>query len=184
MCHFNILALTCYQEGNKTQGCYDFNAVSREPWYTKSDTQASLQHQRATKWNMMLERESCCSAGSETARRAALSAVSRLRVTTPSLQNFGKFKWNLWMHCFIFPVTCTQSWEQFHIDFLTSPGAFVIEEDAIHSKEIVGLSEVHHNPVGIQFCCPYKNNFKALHISALLVHSSDRHTYEHLSCAG
>lgn len=38
--------------------------------------------------------------------------------------------------------------------FLTSPGAFVIEEDAVHSKEIVGLSEVHHNPVGIQFCCP------------------------------
>lgn len=62
------------------------------------------------------------------------------------------------------------------MDFLTSPGAFVIEEDAVHCKEIVGLSEVHHNPVGIQFCCSYKNNFKALCISPLLVHSSDRHT--------
>lgn len=81
------------------------------------------------------------------------------------------------MHCFIFPVRCTQSWEQFHMDFLTSPGAFVIEEDAIHSKEIVGLSEVHHNPVGIEFCCSYKNNFEVLHISTVLVHSSDRHTH-------
>lgn len=63
------------------------------------------------------------------------------------------------------------------MDFLTSPGAFVIEEDAVHCKEIVGLSEVHHNPVGIQFCCSYKKNFKALCISSLLVHSSDRHTY-------
>lgn len=63
------------------------------------------------------------------------------------------------------------------MDFLTSPGAFVIEEDAIHSKEIVGLSEVHHNPVGIEFCCSYKNNFEVLHISTVLVHSSDRHTH-------
>lgn len=177
MCHFNILALIYYQEGKKTQVCYDVIAVSREHRYTKSDTQGSLQRQRATKWNMMLERESCCSAGPETARRAALNAVSRRRVMTPSLQNFGKSKWNLWMHCYIFLVRCMQSWEQFHMDFLTSPGAFVVEEDAVHSKEIVGLSEVHHNPVGIQFCCPYKNNFEVLRISALLVHSSDRHTY-------
>lgn len=38
---------------------------------------------------MMVERERCCSAGSETARRAILNTVSRLQIMTPSLQNFG-----------------------------------------------------------------------------------------------
>lgn len=101
-------------------------------------------------------------------------------------QHFGKFKWNLWMHCFIFPVRCTQIQEQFYMDFLTSPGTFMIEEDAIHSKEIVGLSEVHHNPVGIQFCCPYKNNLRCyihqLHLCTAQTHmQTDTGTYTHLS---
>jgi len=52
----------------------------------------------------------------------------------------------------------------------------MIEEDAVHSKKIVGLSEVHHNPVGIQFCCPYKNNLKALLIPAVLTAQTDTHT--------
>lgn len=37
--------------------------------------------------------------------------------------------------------------------FLTSPGTFMVEENPIHSKEIIGLPEVHHNPISIQFCC-------------------------------
>lgn len=105
---------------------------------------------------------------------------------TPSPQHFGKFKWNLRMHCFIFPVRCTQIQEQFYMDFLTSPGTFMIEENAIHSKEIVGLSEVHHNPVGIQFCCPYKNNLRRyihlLHLCTAQTHTqTDTDTYAHLS---
>lgn len=62
------------------------------------------------------------------------------------------------MHCIIFPIRYAQTQEQLYTDFLTSPGTFMIEENAIHSKEIVGFSEVHHNPVGIQFCCTCKNN--------------------------
>lgn len=80
------------------------------------------------------------------------------------------------MHCSIFLIRYMQSWKQFHIDFLTSSGALVIEEDAIHSKEIVGFPEVHHNPVGIQFCCPCKSNFEALLYKCLALHSSDTHT--------
>lgn len=102
---------------------------------------------------------------------------SRRHGMTPSVQKLGQFTWNLWMPSFIFPDRCMQNCEQFHANFLTSPGAFMVEEDAVHSKEIVGLSEVHHNPVGIQLCCPYKHNLKTSQLPALLVHSSDRHTY-------
>lgn len=118
---------------------------------------------------------------SETASRAALNAMSRLQVMTPSLQNSGKFKWDLWMHCSIFPIRYTQSWKRFHMDFLTSSGALMIEEDAVHSKEIVGFSEVHHNPVGIQFCCPCKNNFEALLYKCLAHTSIQTHTHTHKS---
>lgn len=33
---------------------------------------------------------------------------------------------------------------------LTSPRALVVKEDPIDRKHVVGLSEVHHNPVGVQ----------------------------------
>lgn len=105
----------------------------------------------------------------------------REQVMTPLIQNPGKFKWNLCMPCFIFPDRCMQSFEQFQVNFLTSPGAFVVEEDAVHSKEIVGLSEVHHNPVGIQFCCPYKHNFKILQLSALLRQLRQTHIHTALA---
>ena len=32
----------------------------------------------------------------------------------------------------------------------TSPGALVVEEDSVDGKHVVGLAEVHHDPVGIQ----------------------------------
>lgn len=99
-----------------------------------------------------------------------------LQVMTPSLQNSGKFKWNLWMYCSVFLIRYLQSWKQFHKDFLTSSGALMIEEDAIDSKEIVGFPEVHHNPVGIKFCCPCKNNFEVL-LYRCLAHTQFRHTH-------
>ena len=55
---------------------------SPEHPYTKPGTPVSLQPQRATKWKVMLGRESCCPAGSEPARRAASNTASSLRVTT------------------------------------------------------------------------------------------------------
>lgn len=33
---------------------------------------------------------------------------------------------------------------------LTSPRALVVEEDPVDSEQVVGLSEVHHDPVGIE----------------------------------
>lgn len=136
---------------------------------------------------MVLEGENCYTADSETATSTTLNTVCWLpQAKHRQAQHFGKFKWNLWMHCFIFPVRCTQIQEQFYMDFLTSPGTFMIEEDAIHSKEIVGLSEVHHNPVGIQFCCPYKNNWRRyIHLLHLCTHTyRHRHIYTFLFHAG
>lgn len=86
------------------------------------------------------------------------------------------------MHCSIFPTRYTQGWNQFHTAFLTSSGALMIEEDAIHSKEIVGFSEIHHNPVGIEFCCPCKKILKCYCMKAWLIDRSD--THKSLSHAG
>lgn len=33
---------------------------------------------------------------------------------------------------------------------LTSSGALVVKEDPVDSEHVVGLSEVHHDPVGIE----------------------------------
>lgn len=34
--------------------------------------------------------------------------------------------------------------------WLTSSWALMVEEDPVDSEHVVGLSEVHHNPVGVQ----------------------------------
>lgn len=177
MCRFNILSLTYYQGGKKTQGCYDVIAVSWEHWYTKSDTQASLWHQSATKCNMMLERESCWSPGSGTARRAALNATSRLRVTTPSLQNFGKLEWNLWMHCFVFLVRCMQSWEQFYTDFSNLSWGFRDWRGSRSQQR--DCRPLWSSPQSSRHTVllPLKSNFKALYRSALPIHSSETHVH-------
>lgn len=41
----------------------------------------------------------------------------------------------------------------------TSPGALVIEEDAVDREEVVGLPEVHHDPVGVELRRPCRNLF-------------------------
>lgn len=35
---------------------------------------------------------------------------------------------------------------------LTSPRALVVEEDPVDGEHVVGLSEVHHDPVGVELC--------------------------------
>lgn len=39
------------------------------------------------------------------------------------------------------------------LHLLTSPWALVVEENAVDGEEIIGLSEVHHDPVGIELGC-------------------------------
>ena len=36
----------------------------------------------------------------------------------------------------------------------TSPGALVVEEDAVHCEQVVRLPEVHHDPVRVELRCP------------------------------
>lgn len=91
MCNFNILTFTYYQEGHKIR--YTNFPLVFMSYKMEYD---------ARKGKLLF-------LSSETARRAASNATSRLQVMTLSLQNSGKFKWNLCMYCSIFPIRYTQT---------------------------------------------------------------------------
>lgn len=135
----------------------------------------------------MLESENCYTADSETATSATLNTVCWLpQVKHPHYSILASLNETCGCIASFFLSDAHKFRNSFYMDFLTSPGTFMIEENAIHSKEIVGLSEVHHNPVGIQFCCPYKNNLRRyihlLHLCTAQTHiQTDTDTYAHLS---
>lgn len=74
MCHFNIFAFTYYQEGHKI-------VYKNFPMVLVS-----------SKIEYDVRKGKLLFLSSETARRAASNATSRLQVMTPSLQNSAKFK--------------------------------------------------------------------------------------------
>lgn len=43
---------------------------------------------------------------------------------------------------------------------LTSPRALVVKEDPVDSKHVVGLSKVHHDPVGIELCSTWEERWR------------------------